>query len=65
MDQDITTSTGASLVRNTDSSPTHDWEVTHTADQTSTGLQINRPDITHAEHADDSVMQIGNRTMVL
>ena len=58
MDQDITTSTGASLVRTTDSSPTHDREVTHTADQTSTGLQINRPDITHAEHVDDSVMQI-------
>ena len=58
MDQDITTSTSASLVRTTDSSPTHDREVTHTADQTSTGLQINRPDITHAEHVDDSVMQI-------
>ena len=58
MDRDVTTSTGASLVRTTDSSPTYDREVTHTADQASTGLQINRPDITHVEHVDDSVMQI-------
>ena len=58
MDRDVTTSTGASLVRTTDSSPTHGRVVTHTADQTSTGLQINRPDITHVEHEDDSVMQI-------
>ena len=58
VDQDVTTSTGASLVRTTDSSPTPDREVTHHADQTPTGLQINRPDITHVEHVDDSVMQI-------
>ena len=58
VDQDVTTSTGASLVCTTDSSPTHDREVTHTADQILTGLQINRLDITHVEHVDDSVMQI-------
>ena len=52
------TSTGASLVRTTDSSPIPDQDVTHTEDQTPTGLQINRPDITHLEHVDDSVMQI-------
>ena len=63
MDQDVTTSTCASLVRTTDSSPTHDREVTHTADQTPTGLQINHPDITHVEHVDDSVMQIGDHSV--
>ena len=54
----MTTPTGASLVRTTDSSSTYDREVTHDSDQTSTGLQINHPDITHMEQVDDSVMQI-------
>ena len=58
VDQDVTTPTGASLVRTTDSSSTYDREVTHDSDQTSTGLQINHPDITHMEQVDDSVMQI-------
>ena len=62
VDQDVTTSTGASLICTTDSSPTPGREVTHTADQTLTGLQINRPDITYVEHVDDSVF--GNRTLV-
>ena len=56
VDQDVTTSTGASLVRTTDSSPTPDREVTHTTDQTPTDLQINRLDIAHVEHVDDSVI---------
>ena len=53
MDQDVTTPTGACLVCTTESSSTHDREVGHNTDQTSTGLQVNRPDITH-----DSVMKI-------
>ena len=57
VDQDVVPSTGASLVCTTDSSPIPDREVTH-ADKTPTGLQINRLDITHVEHVDDSVMQI-------
>ena len=58
VDQDVTTSTGASLIRTTDSLPSHDREVTHATDRTPTGLQINRPDTYHVEHVDDSVMQI-------
>ena len=52
MDQDVTTPTGASLVRTIDSSSTHDREVGHDTDQTSTGLQINRPDLTHMAQVD-------------
>ena len=58
VDRDVTALTVASLVRYTDSSPTHDREVTHDTDQASTGLQINRPITTHMEQVDDSVMQI-------
>ena len=58
VDQDVTTSTDASLVRTTDNSPTPDREVTHTTDQTPSGSQIDRTDITHVGHVDDSVMQI-------
>ena len=58
VDRDVTASTGASLVCSTDSSPTHDREVTHDMEQTSTGLQTNRPVITHMEQVDDLVMQI-------
>ena len=58
VDRDVTASTSASLVRSTDSSPTHYREVTHDTEQTSTGLQTNHPVITHLEQVDDSVMQI-------
>ena len=47
MDQDATTSTGASFVCITDSMSTHHREVNHESDQPSTGLQTDRPDITH------------------
>ena len=42
VDQDVAASTGASLVRPTDSSPIPDREVTHTADHMPAGLQMNR-----------------------
>ena len=58
MDQDVATSTGASLVRTTDSLSIPDREVTHTADHTPAGLQMNLPDTTYVEHVDDSVMHI-------
>ena len=56
MVQDVTASTDASFVRTTDGASVYHRAVTHDSDQPSTGLQTDRPDITHdslqIDHAD-------------
>ena len=56
MVQDVTASTDASFVRTTDGASVYHGAVTHDSDQPSTGLQTDRPDITHdslqIDHAD-------------
>ena len=58
MEQDVSTLTGASIVRSTDSSPIPDRKATYTTDHMPADLLMHRPDTTCVERVDDSVMQI-------